>query len=145
MMSDLRWGLVAAVGLAAVIHDVRTREISPWICGAAVLAGLGIGAWEGQWAGLGSAAGGMAIGFFVFFGAYLLNWRGGGDIKLMAGFGALLGLERIWPAVFLSMVLGGLFAVAYLAWRKFRKGDTQALPAAPSIAVAALLAGLVDT
>ena len=144
MMSWVRAGAIAIVGLAAIGQDVRTREISNWTNGLAVAVGLAVGAWEGGWPGLGRSAGGLLIGFFVFFGAYLLNWRGGGDVKLMAGFGSLLGTERIWHAVFLSMVLGGVFALLYLVWRKIRPGDTNAMPAAPSIVVAAWLACLVD-
>ena len=45
------------------------------------------------WRGAGSALLGTLAGASVFLIFYLLGGMGGGDVKLMAGFGALLGSE----------------------------------------------------
>jgi prepilin peptidase CpaA len=42
---------------------------------------------------------------------------GGGDIKLMAGFGALLGDKQILPAALLAAASGGLIAIGFLVVR----------------------------
>ena len=52
--------------------------------------------------------------FLVF---YLLGGMGGGDVKLMSGFGALLGDGRIVAAALLAAASGGLMALGYLAVR----------------------------
>ena len=41
------------------------------------------------------ALGGTVVGFAVFLIFYLLGGMGGGDVKLMAGFGALLGVRSV--------------------------------------------------
>jgi prepilin peptidase CpaA len=60
----------------------------------------------------------------VFLIFYLLNGMGGGDVKLMAGFGGLLGPGLIWRAAWIAAVAGGLMAVGFaavLAWRARRE------------------------
>ena len=51
--------------------------------------------------------------FFLLF--YVLGGMGGGDVKLMAGFGALLGWSRLWQAALWTAILGALLAVIVLA------------------------------
>ena len=81
------------VGLAAAADDLARRRIANWIPAAALAGGFG---WQigqnGIWTGSLHALGGAAVGFAVFLVFYLLGGMGGGDVKLMAGFGALLGL-----------------------------------------------------
>ena len=57
------------------------------------------------------------IGFGVFLVFYLMGGMGGGDVKLMSGFGALLGDGRILPAALLAAASGGVMALGYLAVR----------------------------
>ena len=47
------------------------------------------------WPGVLTALAGTAVGFAVFLIFYLLGGMGGGDVKLMAGFGALLGAGTV--------------------------------------------------
>jgi len=97
--------------------------------------------------GLGSALGGTVAGFLVFLIFFLLGGMGGGDIKLMAGFGAVIGLSRIVPAAVMTAIAGALFALGYLLVRKIRgkSKDTdkatepEAIPYAPAISLGVLL------
>ncbi len=57
------------------------------------------------------AAGGAVAGFAVFLIFYLLGGMGGGDVKLMAGFGALLGRGRLLEAALWTAAVGGILAV----------------------------------
>ncbi len=88
--------IAVLVGLAATIDDLARRRIANWIPAAALAGGFG---WQigqnGLWPGAGYALGGAAVGFGVFLIFYLLGGMGGGDVKLMAGFGALLGTDAI--------------------------------------------------
>jgi len=110
------------VGLAATVDDLARRRIANWIPAAALAGGFG---WQigqnGIWPGVGYAAGGAAVGFVVFLVFYLMGGMGGGDVKLMAGFGALLGVSGVLWAALLTAAVGGILAVCALAWKALRR------------------------
>ncbi len=102
------------VGLLAIGDDLSRRRISNVIPAAAFLAGMWLQVaehgWLGAWAGLlGAVTGG---GVFLVF--YILGGMGGGDIKLMAGFGAVLGWHGILEATLWTALCGGLMAAGIL-------------------------------
>ncbi len=115
-MSAQVW-IAILVGLAATADDLRRRQIANWIPLAALAGGF---AWQfsqsGWWGGL-YAVLGAAAGFAVFLVFYLLGGMGGGDVKLMAGFGALLGARSLFEAALWTAGVGGLMALAVLAVR----------------------------
>ena len=92
--------LAGGVGIAACIDDLRRRQISNWIPGSAFASGLILQTVQHGWRGAGSALLGTLAGAGVFLIFYLLGGMGGGDVKLMAGFGALLGTKRLLEAGF---------------------------------------------
>ena len=159
---SLRALLIILVGLAAIIEDTGWRRISNWTSGGAVLAGLIVHSVEKGWTGALHSLEGTAIGFGVFLIFYLLGGMGGGDVKLMAGFGALLGERQIVAAALLAAATGGLMALGYLAvrtvarrskvWLGFALPDVAAegsqaaesIPYAPAITVGAWLALVSD-
>jgi prepilin peptidase CpaA len=155
---DIRGWIIIAVGIAAVVEDLSSRSISNWTSGGALAAGLAIHARQAGWAGLGDAALGSLIGFAVFLVFYLLGGMGGGDVKLMAGFGALLGKGSILSAALLTALCGGLIALFYLAgrwiWSKVRKPAegaeaaprkaSESIPYAPAIALGVWLTLLIN-
>jgi prepilin peptidase CpaA len=138
--------LILIVGVAGVLEDLARRRISNWTSGGAVMAGLIVHFALKGWNGVLHSLLGAAIGFGVFLIFYLLGGMGGGDVKLMAGFGALLGDGQIVPAALLAAVSGGLMAVAYMAVRGVarRMGmggkANQSIPYAPAITAGAWLA-----
>jgi prepilin peptidase CpaA len=155
-----RTALILIVGLAAVIEDLGWRRISNWTSGGAVLAGLVIHTIQKGWQGLLHSFLGALIGFGVFLIFYLLGGMGGGDVKLMAGFGALLGDKQILPAALLAAGAGGVMALGVLLVRgtvrqcKVWLGGTapeagipksaESIPYAPAITLGALLALVSD-
>ncbi|MEN6497267.1 MAG: A24 family peptidase [Thermoguttaceae bacterium] len=60
---------------------------------------------------------GFLICGFVLVVCYVFLKVGGGDVKLMAMMGALLGLERGIEAMLWTFVLGGCLALVILIWR----------------------------
>jgi prepilin peptidase CpaA len=110
------------VGLAATIDDLARRRIANWIPAAALAGGFG---WQigqnGPLLGAGYALGGAAVGFGVFLIFYLMGGMGGGDVKLMAGFGALLGTTRLFEAALWTAGVGGLLAISVLAFRAAKR------------------------
>ena len=109
--------LIVIVGIAAVIEDLGWRRISNWTSGGALAAGLIVHFAQHGWSGALHSFLGALIGFAVFLIFYVLGGMGGGDVKLMAGFGALLGDGHILPAALLAAASGGVMAVGYLAVR----------------------------
>jgi len=105
------------VGLAAMIDDLARRQIANWIPLAALAAGFGWQIGQSGLRGLMYAGIGTVAGFAVFLIFYLLGGMGGGDIKLMAGFGALLGFHQVLAAALWIGAVGGVLAVAVLAVR----------------------------
>lgn len=130
------------VGLAATIDDLARRRIANWIPAAALVGGVGWQFGHNGWIGGLYALGGSAAGFAVFLIFYLLGGMGGGDVKLMAGFGALLGAGRLVEAALWTAGVGGILALAVVAIRAARgvlsrgpyegKRD-QSIPYAPAI------------
>lgn len=118
-MTAQAW-IAGIVGVAAIVDDLSRRQISNWISGSAFAAGLVLQTIEGGWRGAGSALLGTLTGAGVFLIFYLLGGMGGGDIKLMAGFGAVLGVKRLLEAALWTAGCGGLLALAVIAVRTVR-------------------------
>jgi prepilin peptidase CpaA len=135
------------VGLAATIDDLARRKVANWIPAAALAGGLGWQIGQNGWKGGLYALAGAAAGFGVFLVFYLLGGMGGGDIKLMAGFGALLGAGRLMEAALWTAGVGGLLALAVILFKAARRkigkqveptGEEvarESIPYAPAIAL----------
>ena len=136
------------VGAAATVDDLRRRQISNWIPIAALIAGSACQVYRHGWWGLGGAALGAVCGFLVFIIFYWLGGMGGGDVKLMAGFGALLGASRLLEAALWTAAVGGVLAAAVIAYgavSNWIRSDTKAgaartIPYAPAITLGVWLA-----
>ena len=109
------------VGLAAMIDDLARRQIANWIPLSALAAGFGWQIGQSGLNGLLYAGIGTVAGFAVFLIFYLLGGMGGGDVKLMAGFGALLGFHQLIAAALWTAGVGGLIAVGVLSVRAVRR------------------------
>lgn len=96
--------------MAAIVDDVTRRKIANWIPCSAFAAGLILQTIQGGWRGAGAALAGTAAGAGVFLIFYLMGGMGGGDVKLMAGFGAVLGVQRLLEAALWTAGCGGLMA-----------------------------------
>lgn len=84
---------------------------------------------QSSWANL---LGAMAIGAGFFFVQYILSrgrWIGGGDIRLGALMGAMVGFPGILIALFLSYMIGSVVGIGLLAARKAKLGNE--IPFAP--------------
>jgi prepilin peptidase CpaA len=113
--------IAIVVGVAAMIDDLMRRQIANWIPVMALIAGLGWQIGQSGWLGIAYGLGGAAAGFAVFLIFYLLGGMGGGDVKLMAGFGALLGAGRLVEAALWAAGVGGIIAAGVLGFRALRR------------------------
>ena len=140
----MNWQILVtiAIGVAACVEDLIRRQVSNWIPAVAFIAGLVIHFVERGWPGVWSASIGAVCGFGVFLVFYLLGGMGGGDVKLMAGFGALLGgAGLLFEAAIWTGVIGAFIAIAAFTYRFLRSrlaaGGEQSrdrfIPYAPAI------------
>ncbi len=144
-LARIEWWIAGVAGIAASAEDLVRRTISNWIVLAVLIAGLGCQILARGWMGIGYGLGGAAAGFGVFLIFYILGGMGGGDVKLMAGFGALLGAGRLLQAAFWTALTGGLLAAGVLGFAAARRWlvpgqrDKQerpvSVPYAPAIAL----------
>jgi prepilin peptidase CpaA len=109
------WLPAAAVFVSAAVAcvtDLRARRIPNWLTfGSAALA-LGVHGALSGWAGAQHAGAGWIVGTLLFLPLFLLRGMGGGDVKLLAAFGAWLGPgEVLWLAAYTSMA-GGVIGIA---------------------------------
>ncbi len=145
--------IAVVIGLAATVEDLVHRQISNWICATAFVAGVALHMISEGWRGGFTAVLGALAGFGVFLVFYLLGGMGGGDVKLMAGFGAILGVNRLLEAALWTAACGGIFAAIAIAFTTLRgllrrpvrdgngsdaatqgKRRLQSIPYAPAIA-----------
>jgi prepilin peptidase CpaA len=141
--------IAGLVGAAATIEDLVRRTISNWLSLAALAGGMVCQCLAFGWHGVLAGLAGAAAGFGIFLVFYLLGGMGGGDVKLMAGFGALLGASRLLQAAFWTAIIGGVVAavVVVIHMLRNRKQPTGAgraqplfIPYAPAIACGVWLA-----
>ena len=99
------------------MDDLRRRQIANWIPCSAFAAGVVLQSVRHGLHGTGAALLGMLVGASVFLIFYLLGGMGGGDVKLMAGFGALLGAKQLLRAALWTAGCGGLMALGVIAAR----------------------------
>ena len=148
---NLQVGWAVFIGLIAAIEDLRRRQIPNWIPVAAIVGGLLIAFRDRGLTGAGSSVLGLLAGFAVFLVFYALGAMGGGDVKLMAGFGAVLGWSRIWQASLWTAAVGGLVALVVIGYSMFVRAvwgkkrnvsprTADAIPYAPAIALGSWLA-----
>jgi prepilin peptidase CpaA len=112
--TEIRLVLVVAFVVVAAIFDVRTHRIPNWL----VLLGA-FTCIAGQMIqpallgfGIAGALEGIAVGFALLLPLYLVRATGAGDVKLMAMVGAYLGPWGVASAALLSLIAGGVLALA---------------------------------
>lgn len=107
--------LVVLVTVAA-FTDLRVGRIPNWLTYPAWVFGVAFAAAAGGWPELSRSLMGFAVGFAPFFVLYLLGGMGGGDVKLTAAVGAIMGYPFILNAMITSILVGGLVALLIVIW-----------------------------
>jgi prepilin peptidase CpaA len=110
--------IAGSVGLFVVacwVVDVGTRRIPNLLCGPAICVGLLLNGLLLGWSGLLSSLSGVAVAVAILLAPFALGGIGGGDVKMMAAVGALLGPRLTLASLIAGMILGGVIVVFQLA------------------------------
>ena len=145
------FGLCVVTGALATAEDLWRRKVSNPIAVGAFASGVVAQSVIYGLKGAGGALLGGLVGFVIFLVFYLLGGMGGGDIKLMAGFGAIIGsVEQVIMAAIVAAMVGAVMALVFLAVRFIRKqfgpegkitgsGLKSSIPYAPAISAGVLM------
>lgn len=133
-------GVFSVLLVAACVTDVRQRRIPNQLVVVLALAGFAFSvSTEPLLHGLGRALGGLALGFAIWIGFYVVGAIGAGDVKLFAAAGAWLGPAGAWRAALVAAAVGGVLAVVALAReRRVRQGLEKVMVSVSSRSVAPL-------
>lgn len=110
--------LVCVVLIVAAYIDGKELRVPNWITFPMVLSGLIYSTSVDGWAGLGAGLLGMLVGLACLLPLYAVGGMGAGDVKLMAGIGAWLGVEITFYAFCVSTVVGAVMAVLMVLYRR---------------------------
>ncbi|WP_037093082.1 A24 family peptidase [Rhizobium leguminosarum] len=109
--------LAVACAMTAAVLDHRQGHIPNAVTYPCLLAGFMLAAVGGGLAGIGLAFAGLVAAGMIFIIAFAAGSCGGGDVKLMAALGTILGL---WPAIdvtLAALMVGGVIALVSMARR----------------------------
>ena len=122
LVTSLRSRSPLAVVCSALI-DLKTRRVpNPLTLGIAVLGvGLAVAGLSGLT--LADALLGFVVGLVFMLPGFLIGATGGGDVKLFAALGTMLGPRDIGFAFLYALIAGGVLAVA-VALRRRRFYET---------------------
>jgi prepilin peptidase CpaA len=115
--------LVLGAGLAAAVIDLNTRRVPNTLTGAVALAGLLLAVSGYGRVGAGAALAGCVIGLLLMLPGHLFGATGGGDVKLLAALGTLLGPWETITAFVVTAIAGGVIAIGVALHRR-RLGKT---------------------
>ena len=91
---------------------MRQRRIPNFLTITGIVVGIGANFLMGGVHGLTASLLGLAVGAGIMLLPYALGGMGGGDVKLLACAGCMLGPMQVFYAFIAAAVLGGLMAVA---------------------------------
>lgn len=103
--------------LLSAVTDVRRGLIPNWLTFPAIALGLAMGALAAGWGGLAGALSSLAVCGAVPLALFAVGGMGGGDVKLFAAIGALVGVREGLSVQMLAYLLTGLYGGALLAHR----------------------------
>ena len=129
--SDALVTAIVAVGMgAAAVIDLRTRRIPNILTATMAAIGIGLAAAGVGRVGLGASLLGCLLGLAFMMPGHIFGRTGGGDVKLLAAAGALLGpTDTIYAFLYTAIAGGALALVVAVARRRLSQtlASTSAL------------------
>lgn len=116
MVWGICWFLSVVLIWAAWIDGKKLKVPNgltfPLVIGGWIASGLMFG-----WAGVWSSLLGTAVGLGLLLPAYAIGGMGAGDVKLLAGVGAWIGMAHTFWAFVVTVVVGAVMAVVMIVAR----------------------------
>src|SRR4051794_10509095 len=103
-----------AVSVAALV-DLRYRRIPNALTAGLILVGIALNFGRFGTLGIGLAVGGAALGLVLLLPLYVIRAMSAGDVKLLAGLGAVLGPHVLISVAVYGALVGGLISAVMLA------------------------------
>ena len=110
---NLGWWIAFAAVFVASVIDWRSRRIPNLLTFPLAAIALLSNAVAGGGSGFLSSIAGLVVGLVFFLLLMSLGAMGPGDVKLMAGLGALLGVVHVFWIGLFTAVMGGVLAILY--------------------------------
>ena len=129
-LSVWNWTALSSMLLLAVWQDLAHRRIPNTLLLCTAPAALVLAAMP-QGVGMVSAVAAALVALAAFMPLYLLRQMGGGDLKLMATAGLLVGMPRITALCLSVAMAGGLLALWWL-WRARRRSRATSIASSPA-------------
>jgi len=115
-MSPITCGVALLATLIAAITDARTGRIPNWLTYPLLAAAPLLSALDGGVSAIGSSLLGVVLCALVPFLLFARNAMGGGDLKLFAGLGGLLGAHAGIEVQFFAFCVVAFLLLAQMAW-----------------------------
>lgn len=119
--------LISIFLIFAIYYDLKWRIIPNSMTFLLIIFGFTYNLLSTGIPGLISAFSGFLVGAGFFFIFFLIGGMGAGDVKLMGGIGAVLGLKNVLMALLLTAFAGGIISLmvisAYCINRKTKLSD----------------------
>jgi prepilin peptidase CpaA len=114
--------LLIVLLLPAMLIDIRRHRIPNWLTLPAWVIGIGLHAILGGWDGFLEGGAGWLLMFGLMFPFFILGWMGAGDVKLMAGVGAIVGWGLALQVAAGIVLTGMLISLLILARKRLLVG-----------------------
>jgi prepilin peptidase CpaA len=110
------------VTLIAAATDLRSRIIPNWLIVIGFIAGFSLNTIFGGWSGLLAALMGFGLALLIYVPLFILRAMGGGDVKLMAAVGCIVGPQNWFMIFIFASLMGGVFALILILVRNAAGG-----------------------
>ena len=110
--------VVGGCGALSAIVDLYSRRVPNPLTLATAVLGVGLATTNMTSIGVGQAFGGLAVGLLLMLPGYAIGATGGGDVKLFAALGTLLGPAGTGWAFLYTSLVGAALAITIALWRK---------------------------
>lgn len=117
MPLSIQIALVGLTGVAA-ITDAYSRRIPNVLVLAGLIAGFVLNVWLGGWLGLKDPILGFGLALLIYVPLFIVRAMGGGDVKLMAAAGAIIGPSQWFTLFIFASIAGGAIALGMLLTRQ---------------------------
>lgn len=104
--------------MIAAWFDCKIGKIPNWLTFSLLLLGLALNGYLEGVAGLKQSFFGLVLAILFLYFPFKVGGVGGGDVKLLAGIGSLLGPVLVFEVFLASAVFGGVFSLAAMVKAK---------------------------